>query len=79
MSGAFTSQATSAPWDVQVPYLKEAFSGGKQLYEQGTPESYRGPSVAGFDPIRLRHRKEYATTPMVGLLLHYRQPLPPVI
>ena len=50
MSGAFTSQSTTAPWDVQVPYLKEAFSGGKQLYEQGTPEYYRGPTVAGFDP-----------------------------
>jgi len=50
MSGAFTSQSTTQPWDVQVPYLKEAFSGGKQLYEQGTPEYYRGPTVAGFDP-----------------------------
>ena len=50
MSGAFTSQSTTAPWDVQVPYLKGAFSGGKQLYEQGTPEYYRGPTVAGFDP-----------------------------
>ena len=50
MSGAFTSQATTAPWPEQIPYLKKAFSGGEQLYEQGTPEYYRGPTVAGFDP-----------------------------
>ena len=50
MSGAFTSQATTEPWKQQIPYLEEAFSGAEQLYQQGSPEYYRGPTVAGFDP-----------------------------
>jgi len=50
MSGAFTSQATTEPWKQQIPYLEEAFSGAEQLYQHGTPEYYRGPTVAGFDP-----------------------------
>ena len=71
MSGAFTSQSTTAPWDVQVPYLKEAFSGGKQLYEQGTPEFYQGPTVAGFDPNQTEAQegiRNYAQSgPVAGL------------
>ena len=71
MSGAFTSQSTTQPWDVQVPYLKEAFSGGKQLYEQGVPEYYRGPTVAGFDPLQTQAQEgiyNYAYGPRTAAL-----------
>jgi hypothetical protein len=72
MAGNFnTSQATSAPWDVQVPYLKEAFSGGQQLYKQGVPEYYQGPTVAGFDPLQTQAQEgiyNYAYGPRTAAL-----------
>jgi hypothetical protein len=55
MAGAFTSQATTEPWDVQIPHLERGFKTAKNLYfdQQGRPTLpayYSGKTVAGPDP-----------------------------
>ena len=54
MAGGTTSQATTAPWKEQSPYLTKAFSAAEDLYLPGgkptLPAYYSNPTVAGFDP-----------------------------
>jgi hypothetical protein len=54
MAGAFTSQATTEPWEQQIPHLKKAFQTAENLYLPGgqptLPAYYSGKTVAGFDP-----------------------------
>ena len=38
------------PWAEQKPYLEAGFKQAGQLYNQGPPQYYGGPTVAGFDP-----------------------------
>lgn len=37
---------TSAPWDAQQPYLRQAFSEAQRLYGLGGPQAYPGSTVA---------------------------------
>jgi len=54
MAGAFTSQATTEPWEQQIPHLKKAFQTAENLYlpegQPTLPAYYSGKTVAGFDP-----------------------------
>lgn len=49
-SSTATSTQTSAPWSVQQPYLADAFSRARGLYQQGGQQFYPGNTVAGFSP-----------------------------
>ena len=41
---------TTSPWAEQKPYLEAGFQEAGRLYNQGPPQYYGGPTVAGFDP-----------------------------
>ena len=48
MSGGAVT--TTEPWKEQKPYLEAGFRQAADLYNQGPPSYYEGPTLAGFDP-----------------------------
>lgn len=48
MAGGATTR--TEPWAEQKPYLTAGFEQAGQLFNQGPPQYYGGPTLAGFDP-----------------------------
>ena len=69
MSGLTRSQATDAPWDIQVPYLEAGFDEAARLMDpKNVPEYYKGKTLAGFTAPEKRAQKaimRYAGGPAV--------------
>lgn len=48
-----TQQTNMGPWKPQQPYLTKAFSEAENLYDNHTPEYFKGSTVAGATPNQL--------------------------
>lgn len=64
--GYTSSTATQQPWSVQAPYLERGFQRAEDLYKQGAPGYYPGPTVAGFDPATIESQRMQEERAMAG-------------
>ena len=49
------STLSTQPWGRQQPYLVDAYSQGKQLYQQGGIPAYPGQTYASFNPVQSQY------------------------
>ena len=65
-TGKSTSTSSTAPWDVQQPYLEQGFSAADDLFHAPGPAYFPDSTVAGFSPDQITAQDMIRDTAMAG-------------